>query len=181
MNEIQRERLLRVRDVMMQMAMPKEMRSRAYPKSIRKSKFNIMSVGTYESGWIKWKLRCGCVIGLATQDPVLQEQGLGFMIKKVDVYGKKHRGLKITLDGEETGYSSLRLSKFFGLSLTDYQNLVNPYGYGTGCFTKPSAVVRRIEMLIQNYSAESQVKARRIRERELARDPADLDLVTSGD
>ncbi len=149
MQDTQHARLLRLRYVMGEIAKPRAERADDIGPVLKNAHFDIGVVGMKRGeGYV-----CGCVVGLSSLDPVLQEEGLVGHFEYRGEIGAQYMAL--TLDGVPVVFSEDRLAHFFGISLKNYHCLVDPSAYEARGGTRPSAVLSRIDRLIAGKEIEA--------------------------
>jgi hypothetical protein len=145
MNEVQRERLTRLRYVMEQMTRPPSQRAGDIGLLSRSGEFDITIICEIRNGWFSQEIARTCVVGCAMLDPVLQAQGLGY-----DLYLRRFGNdyIRPTINGKVVRYMGQELADFFGVHYDDWEALVHHTGYAGGADATAEEAVRKIDYLL---------------------------------
>lgn len=184
MLSIHRERMLRLRYVMCNAALKEEMRANDIGPVRTLKDFSISVVGyVTEDQDENICLTAACVVGSAAFDPVLRSHGLDFVVEEDPWHCAgftQMRRISIVLDGERVKYGNRKLAAFFGLTVSDYQMLVNPAGYLRGRAASAHDVVRRIDWLLLKNTVETLICLDHVISEQAPADlPAPADLVAA--
>ncbi len=162
---VHRQRMLRLRYVMCNVALEEELRANDIGPVRTLEEFNIMTVGhVREDRNENLCLTAACVIGSAAFDPVLRSHGLDYETEQewavnyaliASLPYRPPSRIRIVLDGERQKYDSPKLAAFFGLTALDYDALVSPGGYLNNYRARPRDVVRKIDWLLLKNAVET--------------------------